>query len=705
VKQLRRYRLGVDIGGTFTDLILLNYTSGELLIAKTATTPDDPAEGVIQGVRQMLDGYGALAREIAHCVHATTLVTNALIERKGARVGLLTTAGFRDVLEIAREIRYDLYDLFIEVPEPLVRRRLRLEVGERVLSDGTCQLAVDPQKVKRAVRELAAAGVEALAIVFLHSYLNSVNEEAAERAATEEIPGLLVSSSYRVARELREYERTSTTVANAYVQPTVSRYIGRLSERLREMEIEAPLSLMNSSGGLSSAETAQVLPVTLVESGPAAGALIGGFFGRLAGEGNVLAFDMGGTTAKACLVDDGVPFVTYSFEAGRVHRFKRGSGLPLKIPAIDLIEIGAGGGSIAGMDRLGLLKVGPESAGAKPGPACYGLGGDTATVTDADLLLGYLRPDYFLGGAIQLQPAKSDEAVNRLAGKLGLAPIEVCWGIHDIVTENMASAARVHIAERGRDPRKFVLVATGGAGPVHGYGLARKLQIGVVLCPLGSGVASTLGLLVAPPRVDLVHAYVARLRAVDWHQVNGIFGQLRRESAQLLGQLGVVEEDVSFQALADLRYVGQGFEVLTTLPSGPYGADSSTEISVAFETTYRDLYERTVPGLEVEAVNWRLRASGPPINAERVATLYRGREPLKHAERPPQASREVYFPDLGGFVQTSVYDRYLLTPGDSFSGPAIVEERESTVVVGPDADFHIDEYHTLVMTIGRQERT
>ena len=699
-----RYRLGVDIGGTFTDLALVDEQSGALLTGKTLTTPGDPADGVIAGLRRLLARNDLPVDAIEHCIHATTLVTNALIERKGAKTGLITTAGFRDVLAIGRELRYDLYDLRLEMPSPLVPSALRKEVVERVRNDGKVNLALDSNGVRHALQELVDDGVESVAIVFLHSYGNSDHEETAERIVTHDFPDLFVSASYRLAREIREYERTSTTVANAYVQPLVSRYLTQLEEQLTGLGVKGRLSLMVSSGGITSASTARERPITLTESGPAAGALVGGFFGQLAGESSVIAFDMGGTTAKACLVENGQPLLTYSFEAGRVHRFKKGSGLPLKVPAIDLIEIGAGGGSIARIDRLGLLKVGPDSSGAVPGPAAYDQGGDEPTVTDADLLLGYLNPASFLGGEMQLNVDAASRAISlKLAMPLGRDVGDVAWGIHDIVNENMASAARVHIAERGRDPRRFALVAIGGAGPVHAYHVARKLRLARVLCPLGAGVASTMGLLIAPPQTDLVHAYVSPLAELDWDRLNRIYADMRDEAAAVLGQLGVAPHTIRFQPAADLRYVGQGFEVLTQLPSGPYGPQSWPTFTAAFDTAYKAVYGRTVPGLEIEGLNWRLRASAPASGGQQVANALRARINTPGGDALINR-RPVYFPESGGFIETAVYDRYELHPGQTYAGPAIVEEHESTVVVGPAATFHIDPYQTLIIELEEAHR-
>jgi N-methylhydantoinase A len=691
-----RYRLGVDIGGTFTDLVLVDEMTGQLIIGKVLTTPGDPAAGVLQGTKRLLAQQAIAPEAVAHCLHATTLITNALIERTGARTGLLTTRGFRDVLEIGRELRYDLYDVFLEFPPPLCERAMRVEVHERIRRDGAVQTPLDDEELRRQLRGLTETGAESIAVVFLHSYANSAHEEAAERIAREEFPGVFLSASYRIAREIREYERTSTTVANAYVQPLAARYLRRLGAGLHDLGLRGALALMTSAGGIVSEETARAVPISLVESGPAAGAIAGAFFGELAGERRVIALDMGGTTAKACVADDGQPLVTYSFEAARMHRFRRGSGLPLRIPALDLIEIGAGGGSIARTDRLGLLTVGPQSAGSDPGPACYGRGGEDPTVTDADLLLGYLDPGYFLGGEMRLDSDAARRAVaDRLAPSLGRDAVTVAWGIHDIVNENMASAARVHLAERGRDPRAYALIATGGAGPVHAHRIARKLRIRRVLCPLGSGVASTIGLLVAQPRTDLVHSYICRLDDLEWEQLNAIYARMRDSAIALLAQVAVPATEVQLQPFADLRYVGQGFEVVTALPPGPYSATSAAAIAHAFEAAYQMNYGRAMPGIPVEGLSWRLRASGPRTDARRVADALLTEPRPDAGGQALRGERLAYFPERGGFISTPVYNRYALRPGECLAGPALVEERESTVVVGPDARFSVDRYQML----------
>ena len=687
--------LGVDIGGTFTDLVLADPASGRTTIGKVLTTPDDPARGVLDGVEQLLGEAGVGAAEVRQAIHATTLITNALIERKGARTGLVTTGGFRDLLEIGREVKYDLYDLFLKRPEPLAPRPWRVEVDERIDHDGEIVRPLDPEQVIGVVEGLLGAGVEAVAVCLLHAYVNPEHEQAAGRALAERFPELPVSLSCDVAREIREYERCSTVVANAYVQPLARRYLGRLADGLRQLGFGARLSLMLSNGGITSVTTAAATPIRLLESGPAAGALVGAFYGQQAGQRNVLAFDMGGTTAKACVVDDGQPATTFSFEAGRQNRFKRGSGLPIRAAAIELIEIGAGGGSIARADELGLLAVGPESAGAEPGPACYGRGGQEPTVTDADLLLGYLNPGFFLGGRMQLDQAAAEAALaRRVAEPLRIDLLAAAWGVHDVVNENMANAARVHLAERGRDPRRYTLLATGGAGPVHAYGVAKKLLMARLYCPPAAGVASTFGLLVAPPRVDLVASHVGQLEALDWERVEALYSELMASARTTLVEAGVEPEAVEFARSADMRYVGQGFEILVPLPAGPLGPGLREAIEAAFHRAYVEAFARDVGGVPIEALNWRLLATGP-----RPPAPLASRGPAEPRPAEPSGARRAYFVEAGGFVETPVYDRYALGPGAWAAGPAIVEERESTLIVGPRGRFQVDEWGGILVDV------
>ncbi|MBV9539268.1 MAG: hydantoinase/oxoprolinase family protein, partial [Acidisphaera sp.] len=508
---MTRWRIGFDIGGTFTDFILLDTERNELRLHKCLTTPADPSIGALEGLEQIVADAGLGFGEIGDIVHGTTLVTNALIERRGATLGLLTTEGFRDILEMGTEQRYDIYDLFLQYPEPLVPRRRRLEVAERMDRDGGVVVPLDLDAVAEQARRLAADGVEAIAVCFLHAYRNPAHERAAGEAIRKLLPDVAVSLSSDVVSELWEYQRLVTTCANAFVQPLMDRYVLRLERQLWQRGFRGALHLMHSAGGLVSPETARAYPIRLLESGPAGGGLATAFFGRIAGKSDVISFDMGGTTAKACLIENGRAATAAEMEAARVHRFKKGSGLPIKAPVIDMIEIGAGGGSVASVDEVGLLRVGPHSAGADPGPACYGRGGTEPTVTDANLLLGYYDPAFFLGGRMALDRDAAERALASVGATLGLSSLDTAWGIHRVVTESMAAAARIHIVEKGRDPRRYAMVGFGGAGPAHAAGVARVLGVEEILIPPASGAASALGFLAAPLSFEQVRSHPVRL--------------------------------------------------------------------------------------------------------------------------------------------------------------------------------------------------
>src|SRR6267378_1774723 len=549
-------RIGVDIGGTFTDLVWVDDATGAVQVAKLLTTPKDPSQAVEQGVVGVLHDAGGRAADVRSLIHGTTLATNALIERKGARTGLLTTAGFRDAVEIGREGRYDMYDLFIDPPAPLVPRHLRREVRERLLADGSVREPLDEHGARRVIGELAAEGVEALAICLLHAYVNPVHERRLAALVAEIAPQIVVACASEVVPEIREYERTSTTTANVYVAPLMGRYLEDLERQLADREIPGQLYVMQSSGGIALPPLARRLPIRLVESGPAAGALAAARAARERGEPKLLSFDMGGTTAKACVIDGGAPLVGREFEVARADRFKKGSGLPIRVPVIEMIEIGAGGGSIARVDRMGLLKVGPDSAGAEPGPACYNLGGRQPTVTDADLLLGYLDAEFFLGGRMRLDRGAAQRAVEaHVARPLGLDVTEAAWGIHRVVNENMAAAARIHGIERGKDLRSYPLFAFGGAGPVHCWQVARVLRVPRILLPFGAGAISAYGLLSAPLAFDFVRTHRERLDTADWPTLNRLFAEMESEGRALLARAGVRETDVRVARVAEMRYL------------------------------------------------------------------------------------------------------------------------------------------------------
>ena len=554
----KRIRVGVDVGGTFTDFVLVDERHDVIFTGKRLTTSEDPSLAIAQGMERLLGEAGTEVGELHSVVHGTTLVTNTIIERTGAKVGLITTKGFRDSLEMGREIRYDLYDLFLERPPVLVPRYLRREVGERLDPAGHVLAAFDGEEFCRVAQGLVAEGVEAIAVCFLHAYRNDEHERLAKAILQQEFE-LPITLSSEVAPEIREFERVSTTCANAYVQPRMERYLARLDNTLREMGLNGTLYVMLSGGGITTVKVAQAFPIRLVESGPAAGAMAACYYGTLTDTADLISFDMGGTTAKMCMIENGEPSHAHEFEAGRVRRFRKGSGLPLKVPVVDMIEIGAGGGSIARVDAMGLLKVGPHSAGSDPGPVCYGLGGVEPTVTDADLLLGYLDPSYFLGGEMQLELKSVETAIDEcIAGPLGLDRVDAAIGIHNVVNENMAAATRMHIAEKGRDPRRFALIAFGGAGPVHAFSLAKLLKLERIIYPLGAGVTSALGLQVAAPAIDFVRSYVSRLENLDWGHLNRLFQDMESEAHELLVETGAPSDQIQVRRSADMRYGRSG---------------------------------------------------------------------------------------------------------------------------------------------------
>ena len=690
----KRIRVGVDVGGTFTDFVLVDEKRDLIFTGKRLTTPEDPSLAITDGLERLVSESGTSVPELDAVVHGTTLVANTIIERKGAKVGLITTKGFRDSLEMGREIRYDLYDLFFEKPEPLAPRFRRQPVDERIDAKGNVLRPLDENTLGAAVEKLVAEGVEAIAICFMHAYANDAHERQAKEILDAKYPDMPITTSTEVAPEIREYERANTACANAYVLPLMQRYLGDLSQKLSDQGLKQPLYLMQSGGGIASVTRGQAAPIHLIESGPAAGATAGAFYGRLTGTEQVISFDMGGTTAKMCLIEEYEPEHAHEFEAGRVRRFKKGSGLPLKVPVIDLIEIGAGGGSLARVDNMGLLKVGPDSAGSEPGPVCYGLGGTQPTVTDADLLLGYLSPEYFLGGEMDLDLGLVKDAVEeKLANVTGLSVEEVAAGIHSIVNENMASATRMYIAEKGRDPRRYALVASGGAGPVHAYGMAKLLKISRVICPLGAGVLSALGFLVAAPGTDSVRSYVSRLENLDWDRLNRLFREMEEEAMAQILEAGADPATVTMRRRADMRYSGQGFEIDVPVPDGEMNGSAANVMRQSFLDKYQELFGRQIGDLPIEALTWRIYASGPTPNVElNFAGQQIDEEPSDKGER------QVYFPETG-YATCKIYNRYALKPGDSFRGPAVIEERESTAVAGPDTTVSIDKYLNLVIDI------
>lgn len=678
------YRIGVDIGGTFTDLVMLDTRDGRLFNGKVLTTPHAPEQAVLDGVRGLLARHGVAPEEVRHVIHGTTLVANALIERRGVVTGFLTTQGFRDVQEIGTELRHDTYDLFMRRPEPLVPRRLRLEVPERLMPDGSLRQPLDEDAARAAIRRLRDAGAQAIAVCLLHAFVNPAHERRVAELVAEEAPGLAVCISGEVVPEIGEYERGSTTIANAYVLPVFARYLARLEDGLHAAGVTGPLFLMLSDGGTVTGEVAARHPIRLVQSGPAGGVQAARVHGEAAQAPDILCFDMGGTTAKAALIDGGQPARSLDFEVSRVDRFRKGSGLPLKVPVVEMIEIGAGGGSIARVDALGLVRVGPDSASSDPGPACYGLGGTEPTVTDCDLVLGYLAPGSFLGGEMTLDVAAAERAIEaKLARPLGLSPVEAAWAVHETVNTAMAQAAAIHALEKARRIEGYTLVPIGGAGPVHAVEVARKLGITRLVVPAGAGVASAFGFLAAPISFALLRGLVAPLATLDLDALRAMLAEMEAEGRALVAQAGAEAAETRIRVA--MRYAGQGYQVEAEVTALDRDA-----IRTSFEAEYMRLYGRTEPGLPVECVGWRVTVSGPTPRLD-----------LAVAAPPAGVARKGTRPAWfgGRFVEATVVDRAALRPGAVLEGPALVEERESTLVLPPGARATCDAAQNLVVEL------
>ena len=700
---------GADIGGTFTDICLLEPATGRSVTRKVLTTHRDPGEAVLAGLAGALGEEGVGSDRVTIVVHATTLATNALIERTGARTGMLTTCGFRDVIEVGYEQLYDLYDIHLDLPPPLVPRALRRPVAERTASDGERIEALRGESADAAIRFLVARGVESVAVCFLHAYANPANERAAAARVRELAPDLPVSTSSEVLPELGELPRFSTTVANAYIQPLVSRYLAGLKERLRASGHRGAFTVVNSRGGTMSPETAARFPIRMLESGPAAGAHAASVLSRPLRQRSLLSFDMGGTSAKICLVRNHAPQVTVEFEAARLARFKRKSGLPVRIPVVDLIEIGAGGGSIARMDSLGLPAVGPRSAGSEPGPACYGRGGVEPTVTDADAVLGYLDPEYFLGGRLKLDTRAAEAALDeRVGGPLGMPAVEAAWTVFRQVNEQMARAAAVHASEHGVDLRRFALLAFGGAGPIHAAHVARALGIRRIFVPPEPGVLSALGAVLAPPCFDLAASYKSELEHLDLARVNRVLAELEAEGHALLDEVEAGLETGGSRPVVrragrqvvrhvDMRYRNQRYEVPVPLPApGELARGGLPAVEAAFHRAYEQRYGRTIRGVPAEAVTWRVSVSAPPPATLKAPPRAAGRAPRRRAAEP-SGRRAAYFEE--GFVETPFYRRAHLPPGTRLPGPAIIEEDGSTTVIPPGARGTVDPAGNLVLDL------
>ena len=682
-------RLAVDIGGTFTDLVL--DVGQDRRTRKVLTTASRPEQAVLDGMRLILADARAHICDIDVFIHGTTLATNAIIERRGAKTALVATEGFRDVLDIGTESRYDQYDLAIDKPKPLAPRSLRFTVPERIDAHGSVRLPLDEAAVRALAPDLRAQNVESVAFAFLHSYANPEHERRAAAILKEELPAIWVTLSSAVCPEIREYERTSTAVANAYVQPLIDGYLARMAEALQVEQFRGAIYLVTSGGGVTSIETARRFPVRLVESGPAGGAIFAAQIAARLGETKVLSFDMGGTTAKICLIEQYQPKTSRVFEVDRAARFLKGSGLPVRIPVIEMVEIGAGGGSIARIDALKRVTVGPESASSKPGPACYGRGGQRPAVTDADVVLGKIDPDAFAGGTIKLSPELSRQALLRAIGEpLGLTAETSAYAVHEVVCENMASAARVHAVERGAVVGQHALIAFGGAAPLHAARVAEKIGVSRVIVPSNAGVGSAIGFLAAPIAYELVRSRHVRLDDFDAGAVSDLLHEMATE-ARALVEHGAAGAPVRERRAAFMRYVGQGHEITVELPNRRLTGADLAGLRQSFEAHYAALFERPIPGAAIEVLSWSVLATTEPRNPPRVAEVTR--KPAGKAA----GSRKFFDGRAGQVVEIPLYRRDQMAPGATIAGPAVIAEDETSTFVSTSFNAHIDGAGSIVM--------
>ena len=693
------WRLGIDIGGTFTDFALLDQAGQKLAIHKQLTTPLDPSAAVIDGIQEVLKKNNVPISDVSVIAHGTTLVTNAVIERKGVLTGMLVTSGFEDILDTGMEQRYELFDLRITYPEPIVPRNLRKGISERIHFNGDIETEIDMKQVLGATQELVEIyNVKALAVCFLHSYVNSSHESAVVKFLQNQFPDLYVSASSEVYPNMREFERWTTTAINAYTRPMTDHYLQKLEGNLKELGFDGQLYIMTSSGGMLSPITARRFPVRLLESGPAAGMLMSAVQGKALELPNILSFDLGGTTAKGALVRDYKPLKSEQMEVDRVNEARKGSGFPLRIPVLDMIEIGSGGGSIAGIDDRGLLKVGPRSAGANPGPACYGKDGGYAALTDANLLLGYLDPDFFLGGEMKLDKRASEIAIEKNVGlPLSLSTLRASWGIHDSASEDIARAFRIHAAERGFDYRNATMVAFGGSGPLHAMGVAEKLKIPRVVFPIGAGVYSALGLLASPLSFELSRSRRVIVDDIDLKIFSSLFEALADETTNSLREAGVPNNEIHISRQIEARYFGQTHEIEVYLPEEQSIDDTFYNLRKLFEKRYSEVYSFAVIDAPIEIINWKVIASGPKPDFKMGYTI--DSEKNTQLDLAIKGTREVYF-EKGGFQETPIYDRYLLTEGMKILGPALVEERESTCLITVGSKAFIDPVLNIIAELG-----
>ena len=683
-------RLAVDVGGTFTD-VALEHDEFQVT-SKVLTTPEAPELGVLEGIKKALDQSGLTPANIDILIHGTTLATNALIERKGAKVALITTEGLRDSVEMAQENRFDQYDINIDRPTPLVPRYLRWGVRERLNVKGEALIPISDETVHALIPNIDKHEIDSIAIGLIHSYANPAHEQRVAEILTKARPELLITLSSEVCPEIREYERQSTASANAYVQPMMSRYLKELDRQLINLGFNCPFLLMTSGGGLTTLDTAIKFPVRLIESGPAGGAILATEIARDCGIKDVLSFDMGGTTAKICLIDNHIPQMTRTFEVARVYRNLKGSGLPVRIPAIEMVEIGAGGGSIAKVDSMSRITVGPESAGAIPGPACYGQNGSDATVTDADVVLGRINPEGFAGGVVDLQPELASRVLEKAVGeKLALDPTFSAFGVSEIVDENMANAARVHAIEWGKDISARSMIAFGGAAPLHAIRLAEKLNIDEVIIPSGAGVGSAIGFLRAPISYEVVRSRFVSLSDFDPEIVNALLNEMSDEASEIVS-LGAGSKDLVEQRLAYMRYHGQGHEIVVSVPVRKLNKSDSETLRQSFELEYSRLYGRSVPGQQPEVLSWTISVTAPKPITKVAYTKVNAT-----ADTISVGKRKLFDPGTSEFLEAAVYNRYDLSQNSSVDGPAVIIESQTTTIVSKGYSVSANNYGHLVI--------
>ena len=694
---MSHWSIGIDIGGTFTDFVAIESKMSRIYELKILTTHSDPMIGVIKGLEELIQSQTINPQDISRVVHASTLFTNALIERTGCVTGLITNQGFKDIIEMGNERKYDLYDLAISRNKPIVLRSHRVEVSGRINAKGEELVPLNLDESMLAIKKLSDLGVQSIAICLLHSYCNPSHEKQLAELIVKTYPSIVVTLSSEVSPIIREYERTSTAVTNAYIKPLANSYLGSFEKVLNSLGIQSQTLMMLSNGGLNRLQEAKNNPIALLESGPAAGVTSAAYFGKEENFQQLLAFDMGGTTAKLCLIENGQAAITHAFEAARLKRFVPGSGIPLHITTVDLIEIGAGGGSIAELDALALLTVGPKSAGSEPGPASYGLGGLLPTVTDANLILGYLNPLFFAGGKLPLSRELALQSTTHLCEALAITATQLALGIHDIVAENMATAARLHVAEHGHDPKSFVLVATGGGGPLHAYSIAKKIGVTKILCPSNAGVASAFGLLIAPARADRSKTISFKPQVDDIKRFNITISDLENEVRHALISLSETFSPIEITYQAEARFVGQGFNLLFDLNHTKTYLNTnknySDDIQKTFLSAYLKKFGRIPPNGVIELVNLRVHGVSKPI-------MPWIRSPLPEIKKSPiELNRPVYFKELNAFVDTPIFNRGQLPNNFKKQGPLLIEDSSTTIVVGPTASIEKTNNDNLLMLI------